>query len=98
MKPKNLKAKKKEILDRFDKEIFAYEMKDGSVGVSPSEAIQFLSEALDQMAESILELISQDQGWEESRDYYARKLGLPMKYTQNKPTKPCANGKKIKLR
>ena len=27
-----------------------------------------------------LDFISKNEGWEESRDYYAEKLGLPLKY------------------
>ena len=35
-----------------------------------------------QIKTEVLELIAKDQGWEETRDYFAKKLGLPTIYNK----------------
>lgn len=44
----------------------------------------FLTHKLQEMAEvarkEVLDMISSNEGWEESRDFYAKKLGLKLKY------------------
>ena len=81
------------IIDKkiVDKVIELYE-KVAIMQITPSHArIQFinilessLTKAVESERKRVLEMIANDQGWEESRDIYAKKLGLPLKYSKLK--------------
>lgn len=72
---------KQEILKDFD-DNWIKPWKDNNFGVPNAHFTirDFLSQAIDRVERKTLDLIAEDQGWEESRDIYADALGLPLKY------------------
>ena len=80
----NLKSIQKQAREEFDKKFPLLEVETfGGVEELTEDVKDFLDSAIEKAVKQALDMIAENEGWEESRDFYAKKLGLKTIYIKD---------------